>query len=199
MPYKKPTQQRAIETEQRLLSALDQLLRIQSFEETSIEAIADQAGSTKSAFLQRFGSKDEALLVLFSIYADEASQTMADVLVRLDARIPLIITFEKISSEFDALLKKHFSANRAMNEYVKRRLESHDLTKKIFGECIEMMAAIQRVYFPGAYTLEGAKASAQLLVSLNFHYTMGAMPALPADPVHRHSFLAELLELAIKR
>lgn len=199
MPYRKPIQQRAIETEQRFLDALEQLLRQQSFEDTSIEAIAERALSTKAAFLQRFGSKEGALFVLFSIYADEASRTMTSVLDRVNRATPLISFFEEISSEFDALLQKHFSANRAMNEYVKRRLESHDMTKKIFGECIEMMVAIQRHYFFDVYTLEGAKSAAQLLVSLNFHYNMGAMPALPAESQQRHALLAELLELAIKR
>ena len=136
MPYRQPTQDRALQTERNLLAALDDLLREQSFEETSITEIAKRAGSTKSAFLKRFGTKEQSVFVLFSHYAAEASELMTAFVQDLDVNAPLEDIFFDMSSRFDQLLNKHFSANRAMNEYFKRELESHDLTKKIFGECV---------------------------------------------------------------
>jgi hypothetical protein len=45
----------------------------------------------------------------------------------------------------------------------------------------------------------GAYAAAQLLVSLNFHYVMRAMPALPLDDYQRHTLNAALIALALKK
>ena len=199
MPYKKPLQKRSIESEAKFLIAMDNLLREKSFEDLTVEEISCLAGLTKSAFLQRFGTKEQALFVLFSKYADEASGIMEEVTRGLDSKVSIEKTLSAISSRFDQLLHKHFSANRAMNEYIKRRMESHDLTKKIFGECIQMMSVIQRLWFAETYSIEGAKAAAQLLVSLNFHYTMRAMPAFPADAALRHQLFAELIVVGIKR
>lgn len=199
MPYRQPTQDRALQTERNLLAALDDLLREKSFEETSIAEIAKRAGSTKSAFLKRFGTKEQSLFVLFSFYASEASELMETFVQGLDADASLEDIFFDMSSRFDQLLNKHFSANRAMNEYFKRELESHDLTKKIFGECIQMMMHIQRQCLQGGYTDAGAYSAAQLLVSIDFHHAMRAMPALPADPVQRHRLIAEILALTIKK
>ena len=197
--YVRPKQKRALETERSLLQALEDLLKEKSFEETSIEEIARRAGSTKSAFLKRFGTKEEALFVLFALYADEASALMADLIEKLDTNPSLEDMFFDMSSQFDTLLQKHFSANRAMNEHFKRELESHPLTKKIFGECIGMMCTIQKRCLRGGYSDVGAYAAAQLLVSLCFHYAMRAMPAMPADPVQRHRLFAEILALALKK
>lgn len=199
MPYRQPSQERALLTQEKLLAALDELLKEQSFEETTVEQIALRASSTKSAFLKRFGSKEESLFVLFAIYASEASAMMTEFSENLDDGLPLRTVFFDMSFRFDMLLQKHSSANRAMNEYFKRELESHDLTKKILSECVKMMMLIQRRYLRHGYSEAGAFASAQLLVSIDFHYAMRAMPALPADPVQRHSLLAEILELTIKK
>ena len=198
MPYRKPIQQRAIDSESKFLETLEMLLHQQSFEDTSIEQIASLSNQTKSAFIKRFGTKEEALFVLFKIYAEEASKTMQSVLATMDTTKPLIHTLQMVSNTFDELLQKHFAANRAMNEFVKRQLESHDLTKQIFGECIQMMVKIQHGWFGNEYSLEGSKAAAQILVSINFHYRMGAMPALPEEVQRRHELIAELIEVAIK-
>ena len=199
MPYQKPVQARAIRSQQKFLAALDELLKEKSFEETTIDEIAEVSHQTKSAFLQRFGSKEQALVILFEIYADEASALMSQTVSSLSKDTPLEQAFFDMSFRFDELLQRHFSANRAMNEHFKRQLESHDLTKKIFGECIEMMKTIQHVYqLPGSTDL-GAYSAAQLLVSIDFHYAMKAMPALPADPEVRHQLIAEILALTIQK
>lgn len=199
MPYQRPVQARAIQSQNNFLSALDELLKEKSFEETTIEEIAERASQTKSAFLRRFGTKEQALFVLFEIYADEASALMAEAVATLSSTVSLEQTFYDMSYRFDQLLNKHFSANRAMNEYVKRQLESHDLTKKIFGECIAMMKSVQSAYSISSSSDVGAYAAAQLLVSIDFHYVMKAMPALPADPEVRHQLIAELLVVAIQK
>lgn len=68
--------------------------------------------------------------------------------------------FYEMSRRFEVLLTEHFSANRAMNEYAKRQLESHELTKKIFAECIAMMKAFQRYFLTDGYTDQGLQARA---------------------------------------
>ncbi|MBR9888165.1 MAG: TetR/AcrR family transcriptional regulator [Oceanospirillales bacterium] len=202
MPYTKPIQKRARETEAKFLDALDSILNEQSFSDTTIEQIAERANLTKSAFLRRFGTKDQALFVLFGFYADAASALIQQVLKRLhdpEDMISLIDVLFFASSEFDLLLQKHFSANRAMYEYFKKDLRSHPFTLKIFGECIEMMKAIQQRYFEASGTEMGANAAAQLLVTIDFNYSMRAMPALPDLPAQRHLLIAEIVALTLNR
>lgn len=199
MYYKAPKQQRAIASEREFLAALDGLLQSQSFEATTIEQVAEAAGLTRSAFLRRFGSKEQALFRLFTIYADAASDLMHQCVCDLEHHDSLHRLLTEMCASFDALLRTHFSANRGMNEYFKKDLESHDMTKKIFSECVVMMKKIQSKFAPPTASELGAYAAAQLLVSLNFHYVMRAMPALPLDDYQRHTLNAELIALALKK
>ena len=199
MPYKKPKQARAIESEKKFLMALDELLREKSFEETSIEEIAGRSSQTKAAFLQRFGSKDQALFLLFERYAGEASALMSKITAAVTPQVPLKDCMYKTSYQFDELLQRHFSANRAMNEYFKKQLDSHELTKKIFVECIQMMQRIQQTHGIHIETDISARSAAQLLVTLNFDYAMKAMRAFPAEPETRHELIADILALALQK
>lgn len=161
--YKKPIQDRAKNTENQFLDALNILLVEQSFEETTVYQIAELAGATKSSFLKRFGSKDGALICLFKRYALEASGLMQRVLNQratssTEKSLSELLFFA--SAEFEALLREHFSANRAMNEYVKKNLRSHSITQSIFLECVQMMSSLQRTYCSNSGTEMGAKAAA---------------------------------------
>jgi len=198
VPYSKPLQKRAVETQTRFLKALDELLRDHALEELSVAEIAEHAGLTKAAFMKRFGRKEQALFVLFEIYADQASLLMHHFVNTFDDYDQVEELFYEMSRQFEVLLTEHFSANRAMNEYAKRQLESHDLTKKIFVECIAMMKALQSHFLADGFTDQGAASTAQLLVTIDFHYVMRAMPALPSDSQDRHRLISQILNLAVR-
>ena len=76
MSYTPPTQARSRNTERRFLAALDELLRVNGYINTTIDDIADRAGLTKAAFLKRFGSKEQAVILLFSKYCNQVSGLM---------------------------------------------------------------------------------------------------------------------------
>lgn len=199
MTFRPPSQPRAQLSTERFLDALKGLLEEKCYSDISIEDIAGRAKQTKSAFLKRFGTKEQSLYVLFSVYADEVSASMARLVRGLDDKTPLDELLFGMSFHFEHMLKKHFSANRAMNENFNRTLEHHPITERIFGECVEMMRVMQRRYLHEGYSDTGAKAAAQLLVSLNFHYLLNIMPALPADQTERHRLIVDILILTLKK
>lgn len=199
MTFRKPIQKRAEISTQRFLSALDELLREKSFNDLSVVEIAERSCQTKSAFLKRFGTKEQSLFVLFSVYADEVSASMARFTKEFDEAKSLPELFFGMSFHFERMLLKHFSANRAMNENFNTNLQNHPITERIFSECVTMMQVIQQRVVKQGYSDAGARSAAQLLVSLNFHYTLKAMPALPEDTTARHSLVAEILSVAVKK
>ena len=68
MPYSAPTQSRSRNTERKFLAALDEMLRVNGYAQTTIDEVAERAGLTRASFLKRFGSKEQAVIVLFSKY-----------------------------------------------------------------------------------------------------------------------------------
>lgn len=70
--YTKPSQARAIVSEQRFLDALNDLLVDASLNQISIDEIANRAQQTHGAFVNRFGSKKQALFVLWERYGQRA-------------------------------------------------------------------------------------------------------------------------------
>ena len=77
--YKKPKQTRAVITEQKFLDALSSLLSEKSLNKLTIEEIAERANLHRGAFLKRFGSKRQALFVLFERYCFDASACMSSI------------------------------------------------------------------------------------------------------------------------
>ena len=198
MTYKTPVQARAIETERRFLDALNECLTSQSYESTSIEQIAKRAGLHRGAFFKRFGSKREALLVLFSRYCDRASASIQAIQHNLH-EYP---TVESICFAMSACLEEiqlaDFGANRAMQEDFAQTLETDQLTKRIFSETVELMRCIQSHFLKDmSFTAQGAFAAAQLLVTLNFNYVMNAMPGLPRSADLRHQLISQCMKSAL--
>lgn len=200
MSYTPPIQTRAIESEKRFLSALEKLLHIQSLSKTTITEIAEEAGLTKSAFLKRFGSKEEALQVLYQRYCDCAEQEMAQAIIDLPQFTNLKHCLEAISARFEELLRAHYPANRGMHELLQINFEIHQETKRIFRHCVEMMQQIQQHYLPiQQYSDAGAFAGAQLLVTVCYNYVLGAMPGLPQSCEQRHQLVAEIVGISLQR
>ena len=114
--YKAPLQNRALSTEQRFLDAMGTLLEHKSLGLLTIDEIASEAGLTRSAFFKRFGSKNQALLVLYSRYCDK-------VLIAISEVAKDMLSFEnafeacyRVSMDAEQLQASDFAANRAMHE-----------------------------------------------------------------------------------
>lgn len=117
MMYRPPTQARSRSSERKFLIALDDLLRVNGYENTTIDDIADRAGLTRDAFLKRFGSKEQATIVLFARYCDQVMSVMNDFQAQLPQHADLHFVLREMSQQFEAVLQMHLSANRAMNEH----------------------------------------------------------------------------------
>ena len=200
MSRSEPTQTRSKLTERKFLRAFDELLRLHGFAGTTIDDVAALSGLTRSSFLKRFGSKQGALEALFEKYCDAASATMRDVVMELDNSAKLHPVLVSTSQRYEALMQIHKASNRAMHEHFLQDLTVHDLTKRIFRECVQMMEQIQRKFLQeGTCSSNGAWAAAQLLVTLNYNHVLEAMPAFPQDYSQRHHLIADLLEATLKR
>lgn len=199
MKYREPTQPRSKVTQERFLTALSGLLEANALSDISVDDIALKAGLTHAAFMKRFGSKDQAVFLLFETYAVEVDKLIATLEGDIDKHRSLIDVLQEVSMRLEAIIATHFSANRAMFEMFQRKLETHPLTKQIFRNSVQLFHKFQNHFLePGTFTEAGAWASTQLLVTLNFNYLMGAMPGLPREAETRHQFIARLLETTIR-
>lgn len=198
MSYIKPKQQRAIETEQKFLDALDACLQSKPYSETSINDIAEAAGLHRGAFINRFGSKQEALFQLYSRYADRASEVLSQIQANLAQFASLDQVCIHMSMELERIQLADFSANRAMNEFFLTELKTDPQTIKIFKETVALMGVVQSRYLPaGSFTATGAYAAAQILVTANYFYVLNAMPALPRDSDVRHRLIGKWITQAL--
>lgn len=217
-PYTKPIQARAAETERRFLLALETLLAERSFAQLSVEDIAVQARLTRSAFLKRFGSKQQALLVLFQRYCDDCAATLDD----LGRQLPvapgaasaaaaagaggaaggghgLEAFCARVSARLEALIVRHFPANRAMHELFMEDLQVAQPTKTVFRQTVGFMRAVQHSHLGSVPRSEwSAYAAAQLLVTLNYNHVLRAMPAFPVEPEVRHRLIGVLLATTLR-
>lgn len=197
--YSRPQQSRAQATEQRFLDAMDHLLVIKSITKLTIDEIADQAQLSRGAFLKRFGSKKQALILLFRRHCDECNEVMRDIVRGLgnDGQ-SLLGACTHASTSFELLLIKHFSSNRAMYELYLEDLEVHELTKGIFLNAVNMMREIQKTYLSGTASSDvGAFAAAQLMVTINYNVVMKAMPAMPIERQVRQPLIGKIIADAL--
>lgn len=198
--YRPPTQPRAAETERRFLDSFQTVMGLKGFAQTSIEEVADHAGLNRSAFLKRFGSKEQALFALYGRYCQKASELMREIRTRDVGTLSTDDVLMAMTVRFDALLREHFAANRAMHEHFMANLQVHQATQQIFRECVALMEAVQKAGLEeGTYTKTGAFSAAQLLVTIDYNYVLMAMPGLPRDAGERHRLVVDLLKVALNR
>lgn len=198
--YKKPLQPRAIATEEKFLTALNDLLKVKSFGQLTTEEIAEHAQLTRGAFIKRFGSKKQALLILWQQYCDECMIEMKAFIQDMQSSsATLEETCGQISARLEQLQLKHFSANRAINEYFMEDLKVAEPTKIAFLGSVELMRCVQKKYLAetGASDV-GAFAAAQVSLTINYNYAIKAMPALPKDPAIRHRLIGTLITNSLK-
>lgn len=197
--YQRPIQARAIATESRFLDSVNELLRYKSFAALTVEEIAEHAGLTASAFIKRFGTKKQALLLLWERYCDKASGVMSQIGGNLSQYPGAIDACIAMSEQLEALQTAYFPVNRAMHEDFQENLKVHPLTKKIYLECVTLMRHIQIRFMEAPTATEHqAFAAAQLLITINYNYVLKAMPGLPADPDVRHLMIARILILSLQ-
>jgi len=198
MKYTKPKQERSRRTEQKFLEAFTTLILKNGFAGTTPDDIAISSGQTRAAFIKRFGSKEEALLLLYSRYCDEVLQTLECFRASLNQAENIEDILRRISQQFEALLTNYFPANRAMHKFFQVDLNVHPLTKSIFLNSVDLMEKIQSHYLDGAEAKpQGPWSAAQLLVTINFNFVMKSMPALPPEASRRHNLVVKILRTAL--
>jgi AcrR family transcriptional regulator len=197
--YKKPLQPRAIATEQKFLDALNFLLKEKSLGQLSIDEIADQAQLTRGAFLKRFGSKKQALFVLWALYCTRASEEMVAIAASLSGFASVEDACMHMSKRLEHIQTLEFSTNRAMHEDFQENLRIDPQTKKIFLDCVDLMRQVQKQFSLDTTGSDaGAFAAAQLLITINYNYVLKAMPALPINWQARHKLIGDVVALALK-
>lgn len=199
MPYRSPVQARGIDTLEKFLESFDEILSSKGYNGASIQEISDAAGLTKAAFLARFKTKKNALLLLFDRYCAAVSQEMSaaslDVVNHNDAKTCIY----DLSYKFEKHLTKHFSSNRAMHEIFLAELKVDERTQKIFCKLVDLMRRVQEVHLTASsHTDNGAFFAAQILVTVNYNYVLQAMPAMPRETSLRHALIAQMVTEALK-
>lgn len=178
-------------TEQRFLDAFAHLLSEKSFSQITIDEIALAADLHRGAFLARFGSKKQALLLLYERYCIKASQIIQEMSEKALINNDRHGLLQEMSQRLEVIQREDFAPNRAMHEFFMEDLKVDPRTKKIFVELIELMKLIQR-RFGHSDTNPGPYAASQLLVTINYNYVLNAMTALPRDSKTRHALVASL-------
>jgi AcrR family transcriptional regulator len=194
---KKPAaQERSKQSEERCISALHALLATQSFSATTVRQIAERACLSPPAVIKRFTTKTNILLALFEQYCLK----VYGVLHTLESATftDLAELCETLSKEYVALLLADLPANKGMNELYMVDLKVHPLTAGIFRETCRVLEGLAKKTEPDAnITTEGTFAASQVLVTTNFNYHLGAMPAFPADDEKRHKLIAQMMVAAL--
>lgn len=198
-PYLSPQQARAKITEQKFLDALQELLKHKSLNLLTIDEIAIQAKLTRSAFLKRFGSKNQALLLLYERYCNKVSIAMAEISADLDDCVDAAEACYRISKRAEALQLTDFSANRAMHELFMQDLVIASQTKALYLQCCALMKEVQaRLPLHNNGTSTGVFAAAQLILTINYNHVLKAMPGLPRDYETRHRMIAAIVITALR-
>lgn len=196
--YKKPLQLRAIATERRFLDALHELLQHKSLGQLTIDEIAEHAGLTRSAFLKRFGTKKQALLVMYERYCEKVFALMAQVEQDLPQYDSAQEACSQMSIHTERLQAEEFPVNRAMHELYQEDLVVDPRTKAMFLRGVELMRKIQQRWMQDMPTSDaGAYAAAQLLLTIDYNYVLKAMPGLPADAQLRHRLIGNITAQAL--
>ena len=138
---------RVVITEQKILDALSSLLREKSLNKLTIEKIAERANLHRGAFLKRFGSKRQALLVLFDRYCFDASACMSSIQENLQQYYNALDVCNDMSKQLEHIQKMYFSSTRAMHEIFQDKLEINEQTKRIFMQLVGLMKYIQKNFW----------------------------------------------------
>lgn len=198
--YIQPRQARAKNTEQKFLDALNELLQHKSLNALTIDEIAAHAKLTRSAFLKRFGTKKQALILLYEAYCHRVLASIAEIGHNMPTYADVMAVAYAISTQAEKLQIADFSANRAMHELYMEELAAAPQTKMLFIECVALMKKIQQEKMTTCPTATdvGAFSAAQLIFTINHNHVLKAMPGLPRDFHTRHTLIARMVSEALK-
>ena len=198
--YTRPLQARAIDTERRFLDALNMLLENKCLSQISIDEIAETAGLERGAFLKRFGSKKQALFILWERYIERAFATAEMLKAELPTFTNAMEACAYISKHIETIQTTDFSVNRAMHEDFLEKLNVNSETKKIFMACVNLMRLVQGQFLEAkSFSDQGAFAAAQLIITLNYNYVLRAMPGFIVNDNDRHRLIGEIVAMSLKR
>ena len=192
MHYRSPVQNRAIETERRFLEAARKLFGAQGFAATTIDDIAAEANLHRGAFLKRFGTKDAAKLMIYEDYCQDAHCAMDKFVSDLPSSNfqSLEDAFSVVSRRLEDLQRRHFAANRIMNEDYACGLVVHEKTKEIFRKLVKLVEETDLHLNPQANRDKSVYYTvSQLLVTLNYENVLSAMPGLSKCPMDRQKII----------
>jgi AcrR family transcriptional regulator len=196
MKYSKPKQSRALATEEALLEAFGALLGEQGYAATTVSEIGERANRSPGAFLARFGSKRQALDKLFERFCDEVYEALQRAQQELVAGAEVDLVLRALSECYEGLVRRHLGANRAMKEVFLTEGQIDPQTRSIFKATVALLHDIWVGEAGPDHARQGSFASTQVLVTLNYEYVLGSMPAFPSDPGERHRLIVRCMRAA---
>lgn len=196
--YVKPTQSRALKSQEQYLEAFVALLEQMSFKQITATEIARKAGLERSAFIKRFGNKQGALEILWERYIALSLRRVDQLAQEVLAYPTMAQALQHISEVTEDLQTRYFAVNRAMMDVFEAELQTHPLTKSIFQRGMALMRGVRQHFHPQSPCLDSQVfAATQLLITLNYNWAMKAMPGMPRDSETRHRLIGELLALTL--
>ena len=200
--YRSPKRARAAASEEKLLNALSDLLLHESFHNVTVQMVTEKAGLSHGSFMGRFGSKRVAIERLFTRFCDDVRLVLLglrEISCVTEADASIIAVFVEASVRYEALVRKHWGVNRAMHELFLVNGEVDDQTRSIFKDTVTTFQETFSALGVGAYSLPGLFAATQIMVTYNYNYVLGAMPASPKNHEMRHDQIASLMITCLKK
>lgn len=200
MTFTPPKQDRSRQSTDAFLDALEACLNTTGMTRTTIEQVAERAQLGRAAFLRRFGSKREAVLVLYDRYADQCVTELD----RLRTVVGSFATAEAFLTSLYAGAEQmqlaHFGLNLAMNQDFADELETAAGTKRVFYAFLGIMEQLQDMFLPPeTKNAEARFAASQLIITVSLNYTLRAMPGLPREAGRRHALMGQIAWLALRQ
>lgn len=200
MNFSPPKQDRSRLTTDAYLDALEACLNVTGMSRTTIEQVAVRAGLGRTAFIRRFGSKRQAVLVLYDRYAGVCVEELEAQLKRAATCTAPETFLAELYAATERMHRIHFGLNMAMLQDFADELATADGTKRVFRAFLSVMAALQvRFLPPTASSTEGQYAASQLIVTTSLNYVLRAMPGMPRDADRRHTLMGRIAWLALNQ
>lgn len=200
--YRSPKQRRAAASEEKFLNALNDLLLHDSFHNVTVQMVVEKAGLSHGSFMGRFGSKRVAIERLFTRFCDDvrlALLGLREIAPVTEADASIIGVFVEASVRYEALVRKHWGVNRAMHELFLLDGKVDEQTKSIFKDTVAIFQEIFSALGMGTYSLPSLFAATQIMVTYNYNYVLGAMPASPENADTRHKQIADIMLICLKK
>ncbi|HCY99383.1 MAG: hypothetical protein A3D16_20020 [Rhodobacterales bacterium RIFCSPHIGHO2_02_FULL_62_130] len=200
MNFSPPKQDRSRLTTDAYLDALEACLNVTGMTRTTIEQVATRAGLGRGAFIRRFGSKRQAVLVLYDRYAGVCVEELEAQLKKAATCTAPETFLAELYAATECMHGIHFGLNMAMLQDFADELATADGTKRVFRAFVSVMAALQSRFLPSAaISPEGRYAASQLIVTTSLNYVLRAMPGMPRDADRRHALMGRIAWLALSQ